>query len=122
MSDATTTGTMFGAPHLPTHVAAWMTVGEARAALAAAGQPALPVVGHDGLIGLITVEALGGTGHEGDARPDPDAPVTSVMDWHLVQVAPDADELQVVRLYTAAAWRWLDDRTLESTAPQGSTS
>jgi predicted transcriptional regulator len=106
--------TTFGTDHRPSHVTAWMTVGEARAALATAGQPALPVAGHTGLVGLITIEALS-AGH------DPDAPVTSVMDWHLVQVPSDADERQVVRLYTDAAWRWLDERLLEGKAPEGRT-
>jgi CBS domain-containing protein len=122
MSAATTARATFGTAHPPTHIAAWMTVAEARATLAAAGQPALPVAGHRGLIGLITVEALSGAGRRDGAVPDPDAPVASVMDWHLVQVPPDADELQVVRRYRAAGWRWLDDRALESTAPRGSTS
>lgn len=109
----------FGHTHQPTQVAAWMTVAEARAALAAAGVPALPVSGHTGLIGLITIEALGG---DDGPVPHPDAPLASVMDWHLVQVPPDADEQEVVRRYTDAAWRWLAQRHQELTAPEGSRS
>ena len=111
---ATVDGPTFGASALPTHVAAWMTVCEVRAARAAARQPSLPVVGHTGLIGLITIEAL--------AAADDQAPVGSIMDWHLVQVAPDADELTVVRTYTEATWRWLDLHTHEVRPPEGSRS
>lgn len=121
MSDTTTQHPHGRAPR-PTQVVAWMTVAEGRTALAAAGQPALPVVGHDGdLIGLITIEALGGTDREGPV-PHPEALLASVMDWHLVQVPPEADEREVVLRYTDAAWRWLDERTLELQASEGSTS
>ncbi len=96
-------------------VTAWMTVGEARAALVGAGQRALPVIGHDGLIGLITIEALSGT--DDDAHPDPDDPVLSVMDWHLVQVSPAAEARQVVGTFTDAGWRWLRTRGHEAESP-----
>lgn len=119
MSTPETTESEFGHVHHPTQLAAWMTVAEARAALVAAGQPALPVAGHTGLIGLITIEALGG---EEGTTPEADAPVASVMDWHLVPVPPDADEQQVVRHYTDAAWRWLGHRRQELAAPRGRTS
>lgn len=104
----------FGPTAAPTHVAAWMTVAEVRMALAAAGQPALPVVGHAELIGLITVEAL--------ATADAAVPVGEAMDWHLVQVPADADELDVVRRYTQAAWRWLDLHRRETCPPGGRTT
>lgn len=95
----------FGPDHHPSLLTGWMTIGEARAALAAAEQPALPVAGHRGLIGLITIEALGGA--EGAPAPDCDAPLASVMDWHLVQVPPTADEDEVLRRYEEAARRWI---------------
>lgn len=119
MDDPTSTRSPFGRSHRPSHLAAWMTVAEARAALAVSGQRALPVIGHTGLIGLITIEALGGTDDEHD--PEPDAPLASVLDWHLVQVPPDAEEIEVVRAFTDAAWRWLTHRQQELRAPEGST-
>lgn len=118
MSDGTPLQPTFGRAPRPTHVPAWMTIAEARTVLAAAGQPALPVAGHTELIGLITIEALGG----GDGSPpDADAPLVSVMDWHLVQMPPGADEVEVLRRYTDAAWHWLGQRRQELTAPEGST-
>jgi GAF domain-containing protein len=90
-----------------------MSVAEARAALAVAQATAVPVVGHAGLIGLVTVEALGAPGVA------PDAPVCDVMDWHLVQVPVDADEEAVVERFSAAAWRWLTTRRLEAEPPGG---
>lgn len=95
-------------------VASWMTIGEARAALVAAGQRALPVAGHDGLIGLITIEAL--SGGTDDAVPDPDEPVLAVMDWHLVQLAPDADDDRVGEAFAAAAQAWIVDRRRDTQA------
>lgn len=114
MNDPPTLRSGFGLVARPTQVTAWMTVSEARTVLAAAGQPALPVVGHTGLIGLITIEALGGAP---GAPPDPEAPLASVMDWHLVHVPPGAHEIEVVRHYTEAAWRWLGERSRELAAP-----
>lgn len=90
----------------PGQIPGWMSVSDARAALNASGQPSLPVVGHRGLIGMITLEALGG----GGCPPDPDAPVASVMDWHLVRVPPGTDEDRTLHIYTEAAWTWLRNR------------
>lgn len=112
MTATSTSEPSFGATRPPTQVAAWMTVAEVRTALAAARQPALPVVGHAGLAGLITVEAL--------ATAQEDAPVGAVMDWHLVQVPADADGLTVVRSYTRAAWRWIDEHHQDLRPPEGS--
>lgn len=95
----------FGPDHHPSLLTGWMTICEARAALAAAEQPALPVAGHHGLIGMITIEALAGV--EGAPPPDPEAPLLSVMDWHLVQVPPTADEDEVLRRYEDAARHWI---------------
>lgn len=106
---------VIGSPPPPTLVTSWMTVGEARAALVAAGQRALPVVGHDGLIGLVTIEALSGS-DEG-RHPAPEDPLLSVMDWHLVQVPPDADDRQVAAAYAEAARTWARARQAEATAP-----
>lgn len=103
--------------HPVTEVAATATVGEARVALARTGQPALPVVGHDGMLGLVTVEALGGSSLPGDGpAPPDDLPVLAVMDWHLVRVPPDADERAVLDAYTRGAWRWMAERSLETEA------
>lgn len=97
----------------PTLVPAWMSVGDARVLLVSAGQSMLPVADHDGLIGLITIEALGG---QGGAAPSADDPVTSVMDWHLVQAPAGADELDTVQAYTDAARKLLCTRGDESTS------
>jgi hypothetical protein len=83
-----------------------MTVGEARAVMVETGRHTLPVANHYGLIGLLTIEALGGDGDP----PPPDAPVISVMDLHLVRLPPDADEELVLRTYVDAAWTWLRNR------------
>lgn len=97
----------------PTLVPACMSVGDARVLLVSAGQPMLPVADHDGLIGLITIEALGG---QGGAAPSADDPVTSVMDWHLVQAPAGADELDTVQAYTDAARKLLCAGGDESTS------
>lgn len=83
-----------------------MSVSDARAVLNSSGQHALPVAGHRGLIGMITIEALGGDG----CPPDPAAPVASVMDWHLVRVPPGSGEDVTLHIYTDAAWTWLRNR------------
>ena len=95
---------------------AWMPIGEARARMVAAGVHAVPVTGHEGLIGLITVEALGG---EGADPPPPGAPILSVMDWHLVQVPPQADMADTVHAYSHAAWSWLRSRRLDARPREG---
>lgn len=95
----------------PTEIPAWMPVREARAILAAARLRALPVSGHAGLVGLVTIEALGG--HDGPP-PAPDAPVLSAMDWHLVRVPIDADEAATLHAFEQAAWAWLRTRELDT--------
>lgn len=92
---------------LPTSVPSWMSVGDARAVLVGHGLRSLPVHGHQGLIGLITVEAL--AGGEG-APPGPSATVGEVMDWHLVQVPVDADEAAILHAFEEAAWVWMRTR------------
>lgn len=91
----------------PSSVPAWMDVGEARAVLAGHGLRSLPVHGHGGLVGLITVEALsGGPG----GPPDAARPVAAVMDWHLVHVPAGADEAAVLHAFSEAAWCWMRTR------------
>lgn len=104
-----------GTPRDSPLVMSWMTVSEARAALVGAGQRALPVVGHDGLIGLITIEAV--SGDVGDHRPATDEPVLAVMDWHLVQVPPQADDGTLERTYADAARTWVRTRGREAETP-----
>jgi len=96
----------------PAQIPGWMSVAEARATLIASGQHALPVGGHRGLIGMITIEALGGHGEP----PPPEVPVVAVMDWHLVPLPVDADEDATLRAFTDAAWAWLRNRGLDAEA------
>jgi hypothetical protein len=83
------------APHTAVHVA--------RARLAATGEPAAVVFRQGRPVGMVTGDALAEPG----TTSQQDAPISTVMDYVAVPVAPGASAHEIVRAFTDAAWDWL---------------
>lgn len=87
------------APSLATHTA----VHVARARLAATREPAAVVFRQGRPVGIVTADALAEPG----TTSQQDAPISTVMDYVAVPVAPGAGAHETVRAFTDAAWEWL---------------
>lgn len=82
-------------PHTAVHVA--------RARLAVTGEAAAVVFRRGRPVGVVTADALGEPG----TTSQQDAPISTVVDYVAVPIAPGAGAHQTVRAFTDAAWDWL---------------
>ena len=83
-------------PHTAVHVA--------RARLAATGEVAAVVLHQGRAVGIVTADALmepGTISHQ-------DAPISTVMDYVAVHVAPGAGAHETMRAFTDAALYWIE--------------